>query len=754
LEAYQPLYDRYKLFFDHLNKGHKYKNYELPEYNGGLFFYDEILNNVLIDDEVLEKDSLKLSTYDFSTEIDVNILGHIFEHSISEIEEIAAELEGKQTVKKQTKRKKEGIFYTPKYITLYIVENTIGSLCKGKKEELKILDIGIDESHKKSDDKISKKGEQLYKKLNQYKEWLLTLKILDPACGSGAFLNQALDFLINEHKLNDSLINELTNQPLGLFDTDKAIIENNLYGVDINEESVEIAKLSLWLRTARKGRKLSMLNNNIKCGNSLIDDPEVAGEKAFNWNDEFAEIMKKGGFDVVIGNPPYVFAREKISQIEKQYYNNTFNSSEYQLNTYVLFIEKSLQVIKKAGLLGLIVPNAWLMVNSTSKLRKYLLENSSVKEILNLSGYSFQGVNVETIILLAEKGFCLNREIRIYQNKGINFNLSHTLDQNQFSNNENYEFTIFLDSKSQSLTNKLKKNSIILDKIVQIKAGLKAYQTGKGKPKQTKDIVINRPFDYAYKFDDNTFPYLEGRDIGRYCIKWSGTFLKYGEHLAEPRIYNGEKLILREITGTFPHSIYSTYTNEDYLFNMSNIAIIPAKEEINLKYVLAVLNSSLLAYYFIKNTAKSVRKMFPKIILSDLRKFPFKEITKERQKPFIIEAELMLELFEKLNCESNNFLETLQEEKILKKITKNLHSFYSLSFEEFKKEIKKQQIEFSLGEENNQWRDYFNSTTEKINQIQSNIEKTDKEIDQMVYDLYGLTPEEIEIVENAVLRIF
>jgi len=169
------------------------------------------------------------------------------------------------------------------------------------------------------------KGKKLYQKLNDYKDWLLSLKIVDPACGSGAFLNQALNFLIEEHKNIDDIIAELTNTALRLFDTDKAILENNLYGVDINEESVEIAKLSLWLRTAQKGRKLSSLNDNIKCGNSLIDDPEIAGEKAFDWNVEFEEIMQNGGFDVVIGNPPYL----------NMTLNNTDNNwLEYYINNY------------------------------------------------------------------------------------------------------------------------------------------------------------------------------------------------------------------------------------------------------------------------------------------------------------------------------------------------------------------------------------------------------------------------------------
>jgi type I restriction-modification system DNA methylase subunit len=133
----------------------------------------------------------------------------------------------------------------------------------------------------------------------------LQLKIPDPACGSGAFLNQALNFLIAEHQEIDNIIADLTNAMPKFYDTDKMILEKNIFGVDINEESVEIAQLSLWLRTAKKGRKLSNLSRNIKCGDSLIDDSAVAGDKAFDWNKEFQKIMGNGGFDVVIGNPPY-----------------------------------------------------------------------------------------------------------------------------------------------------------------------------------------------------------------------------------------------------------------------------------------------------------------------------------------------------------------------------------------------------------------------------------------------------------------
>jgi hypothetical protein len=277
------LYDRFKKYFEYLNTGYKGKRYEVFAYNGGLFKLDAILEVLKIDDELLYKHTLKLSEYNFNSEVDVNILGHIFENSLNELDELKAQSEGEAIDRKKTRRKKDGVFYTPKYITKYIVDNTVGKLCLEKK-----LDIDIKDEEYIYDKKRPKKTTLAsIDKLNQYKAWLLQLTICDPACGSGAFLNQALDFLIKEHKYIDELQAKLLGEALVFSDIEKSILENNLYGVDINEESVEIAKLSLWLRTAQPNRKLNDLNNNIKCGNSLIDDPDVAGEKAFNWQNEF-----------------------------------------------------------------------------------------------------------------------------------------------------------------------------------------------------------------------------------------------------------------------------------------------------------------------------------------------------------------------------------------------------------------------------------------------------------------------------------
>ena len=288
LDEHVPLYKRYKKYFNYLDQGRKGtdKTAEIFAYNGGLFKTDAVLDSLLISDELLYKHTKVLSHYNFESQVDVNILGHIFENSLNEIESINAEIEGADFDKQKTKRKKDGVFYTPKYITKYIVENTVGKLCTEKKAELKI----IDEAYHPKRQKETKK--KLLAALDVYREWLLQLTILDPACGSGAFLNQALDLLIKEHQYLDELETRLLGRAIVFSNIETTVLENNIFGVDLNEESVEIAKLSLWLRTAQPRRKLNNLSSNIKCGNSLIDSKAIAGDKAFKWEEEFPHIFK------------------------------------------------------------------------------------------------------------------------------------------------------------------------------------------------------------------------------------------------------------------------------------------------------------------------------------------------------------------------------------------------------------------------------------------------------------------------------
>jgi hypothetical protein len=259
-DAAKPLYEIFKQYFDYINIGRKGKveNDDIFAYNGGLFISDNILDSIKLDDDILHYHVVKLAEYDFQSEIDVNILGHIFENSLSEIEIITADLEERTVEKNATKKKKDGVFYTPKYITKFIVDNSVGKLCQEKRQEFNIVDEEYAKGRKNRKKEIIKK---LDDQLQLYRAWLLNVTICDPACGSGAFLNQALEFLIDEHSYIDELKAQLFGSSIIFQDVSNHILENNLFGVDINSEGIDIAKLSLWLRTAQRGRKLTTLNS-------------------------------------------------------------------------------------------------------------------------------------------------------------------------------------------------------------------------------------------------------------------------------------------------------------------------------------------------------------------------------------------------------------------------------------------------------------------------------------------------------------
>ncbi|HMA62197.1 MAG TPA: DNA methyltransferase, partial [bacterium] len=342
------IWEEIKGIFKAIDQGNPAKN--INAYNGGLFKPDETLHQLTIKNNFFSAID-EISAYDFDSDLDVNILGHIFEQSISDIEEIKADIQAEEYNQQESKRKKEGIFYTPEYITKYIVENSVGKYIEDIKTELGYAELPeIDAA-----ESPQVKGKYRQKHLRFYDEYiqrLRSIKILDPACGSGAFLNQAFDYLLQEYKWVRNQRSLIEQKPIDISLQDqvfKQILQDNLYGVDLNQESVEITKLSLWLKSANKNKPLANLDDNIKCGNSLIDDPEVAGDKAFDWEAEFPEIMDAGGFDVVIGNPPYIRTQYLLSE-DKNYFSQNYNSAEYGgYDIYSIFVEKGYSLLSKNG---------------------------------------------------------------------------------------------------------------------------------------------------------------------------------------------------------------------------------------------------------------------------------------------------------------------------------------------------------------------------------------------------------------------
>ncbi len=742
LDEYSPLYDRFKKYFGYLNTGYKGKQYDVFAYNGGLFKSDAILDNIKIDDDLLYNHTLKLSEYDFASEVDVNILGHIFENSLNELDEIKAQLEGQEVDKTKTKRKKDGVFYTPKYITKYIVENTIGKLCEEKKSEINI----IEEDYFTDKKRTNKTKQPLLEKLTYYRNWLLQLTICDPACGSGAFLNQALDFLIEEHRYIDELQAKLFGDAMILSDVEKSILENNLFGVDLNEESVEIAKLSLWLRTAQPNRKLNDLNNNIKCGNSLIDDVEVAGEKAFNWQTAFPQVFVNGGFDVIIGNPPYV--AKSFSDLDKIYFKNNFQTAQYQLELYVLFMELAVKISKKRGMLSFIIPNSWMKNLMFNQCRKYLLESISFNTILPNLDKIFADASVDTCIYIATNGYRLFDDILIGNFKNGNCNFKHIVKQARLLENSNYIFDLEINEESENIFKKIEATSIKLSEICEVTRGINPYDKYRG---QSEEVIKNKLYHSDHKKDETFVPELRGKHVNRYIYSWDNiSYVSYGGWLAAPReakYFEGERILCRQILSSH---LNCSFIAEQFIIDQS---VFIAKlnshnlELYNTKFILVLFASRLISFYF-KNKANEFDALFPKIKIGEFKDLPVKNISISEQTPFIEKADLMLSLNKELQDVSQKFQRTLEREFALQELPKKLQDWYLLSYGDFIKELAKKKVTLSLSQKA-EWEDYFIQEQKKAITLKTRIDKTDKEIDTMVYELYGLSEEEIRIVEGS-----
>jgi len=740
-----PLYDRFKKYFEYLNTGYKGKRYDVYAYNGGLFKPDTILDTVKIDDELLFKHTKNLSEYDFASEVDVNILGHIFENSLNELDEITAQLEGLEIDKSKTKRKKDGVFYTPKYITKYIVENTIGRLCTEKKANLQIRDEDYTADRRRQ----VRTKQVLVDKLKEYRTWLLQLTVCDPACGSGAFLNQTLDFLINEHRYIDELQAKLFGDTLVFSDFNKSILENNLFGVDLNEESVEIAKLSLWLRTAQPNRKLNDLSNNIKCGNSLIDDPSVAGDKAFNWHKAFPQVFGKGGFDVVIGNPPY---GALLNEDHVQFFRRNFKTVIGHSEVYYLFTERALQLlIKNEGYISFITPNAWLSNKYASALRKLLITETEIKTLINFNRkIIFEDANVETAIFIIQK---IKPQDQFITFVGQDLNQTYQYRQDVWRLNNHFLISFASDPRINEIIKKMNLSEYKLSDKLDISNGFKPYQVGygvnlNGKPLTVED-VNNRIYHFSSNLDNLYKKEIKGKGIHRYALSWEESYIHWGKWLMSPKsihYFNQPKILVRQVISDY---LYAYLDNDKYCSDQSLYMCTNYKnqEEENLEFYLCLLNSKLYGFYFRKFYSEE-DDLFPKVKVNELKNLPVKDIGKENQLLYIKKADLMLSLNGELYEALQTFQRTLKRKFGLKELSKKLEDWYLLPYGEFIKELGKKKVKLSLSEEA-EWEGYFLQESQKALEIKEKIDSTDKEIDQMVYELYGLTEDEITIVENS-----
>lgn len=732
-EILEDIFESFKSFCNWINTGNKNKN--IPHFNGGLFKPDAVLDNLMVDDEVFRKLE-KIADYDFDSDLNESILGHIFEQSVSDIEELKKTSQNEEFDKKESKRKKDGIFYTPKYITKYIVESTMNAWIEDKKKELgeenlpelQEKDFKYD-LYKKNYSKNFRKHVEFWEK---FREELRKIKIVDPACGSGAFLIEAFDFLLKYNQMIDDKIFNMTGTKNLFDDTTKEILENNIFGVDLNKESVEITKLSLWLRTANKDKTLATLENNIKCGNSLISDKSLC-EKGFDWKEEFPEVFKEGGFDIVIGNPPYViiFDKKLKKNLEENY--ETFRRNN---DLYSAFFNKGIEILKENGKLGFITPNSFISGDYFKNLRELLI-NYQIVEIINFGNkLIFEDANVYSAITILNKTFAKDDWI---MKSGIE-NIIGKIKIN----------TVDFKVKNQ-VQEKVEKYPKFEDYFLVKDVGFNYWSVGRGKVRG--ESVGSRILYSGEKLNEKDIPYIKGSNFNKYSEISCSNYLKYNytEFLNENDIfrYSSEileikpKIVYRQTSSELVGTL-----DEKGLYSDKTVHCIVNKENINfnLKYVLVIFNSKLLNYLYKQDTLESGRA-FAQVKTVNVKKLPIKNISLEEQKPFIEKADTMLELNKELQNKIKKFKNRLSSNLDLKEFSKKIESFYELSFKEFLKELGKQKIKLTLSQQD-EWEEYFEDYKNSILEIKQKISVTDKEIDLMIYKLYELNDEEIKIIEE------
>ena len=498
-------------------------------------------------------------------------------------------------------------------------------------------------------------------------------------------------------------------------------------------QAVEIARLSLWLRTAQKGRKLSHLNENIKCGNSLIDDAAIAGDKAFDWQKEFADVFKKGGFDVVIGNPPYVFGgNEGISQNEKKYFKDKYQTGRGKVNLFTLFIEKSFYLLKDQGAFSFIIPNTFLRVTSYDDSRRFFLTKFRLTELADLGTDVFDGAVTTATILIALKNIPDDSSTtRIIKDFSGESSIAKLLD----FRNAGYIITTNTNDDEIKIIQKLKSNPLLGDYCKEMIFGVVITKN--------KDEVVSEGPKEGYK------SFLEGRDISSYLIKPVYQYLNYKPELLHrartKEVFEvAEKILIQRITGG-DRPLKAAYDNQQHYNKESiNNIILDDSSGIKTKFILTLLNSKLINWFY-TNQFTNQSDLTVNLSKEYLSQIPLK--IPEPQLPFITKADIMLSKNKELHELKQKLLQLVQSNFPTVQINKKLEQWPSLSFAEFLKELNKQKIKLTLPQQE-EWISYFEEQRTKAASLQNTIAATDKEIDKMVYQLYGLTAEEIKIVEG------
>ena len=567
-------------------------------------YYDETYNSKLFGDQkphladalILDNESLQdvieglnhskdnSYRYDFSI-IESDVLGNIYEQYLGNI--LKATPKRVKLESSKVHRKEQGIYYTPSYIVDYIVKNTVGEYVK-----------------------------------THSPEEIRNVRILDPACGSGSFLIRAYKELENYWKQNSDFA-QLTLDSEGFYSKKVDILKNNIFGVDLDPKAVEIAQLNLLLQISERKQRLPILQNNIKIGNSLIEDPNIS-DKAFKWEEEFSEIMKNGRFDIVIGNPPY---GAELTGQQRDWISRNYDFSKSYKNTALVFIEKSINLLKEGGKFAMIVPKSLAFSQEWKNGRKLIRDH--LTKVLDVSK-AFEDVLLEQIVITLEKNIMSPNYVLDSVSNSLSVKKVYTdLTDSIILHDNKEDFEIF--KRMIASTKRLGDIS----------------ETSRGLPFQ-KYVVKTR----------TKHPIVRGKNITRYNFATSEEFLpeeaisqniKKIEFLRKPKIIS--QRIVAHVTRPLNHIIIMSALDRKGVLTLDTVEnTIITDENYSLEFLLCLLNSELISWYSYRYIfSKAIRTMdFDNYYVSKIP-LPKEEIQNTR---FIELANKLISLYNSLDIYS------------------------------------------------------------------------------------------------------
>ena len=770
----EPYWTNFLALFHEIDVGNEGRG--IWAYNGGLFAPDPVTDSIILPDTLTEQ-VVALAKWDYRSDVPVTVLGHIFEQSITDIERLRAISRG-QEPPKVSKRKQFGVIYTPDVVTRFLVERTIGVTLT---ERFNALLAKHGREAPNNGDPIFRETEKKAERAfwRDYAGTLRALRIVDPACGSGAFLIAAFDVLAAEYR---RVVEHLASLGDDIdFDPFDEIVTKNLYGVDLNAESVEITRLALWLKTARNKHRLQNLEAAIKVGDSLIDDAKFT-EHPFDWRIAFAPIFAAGGFDVVIGNPPYV--RMELIKPIKPYLEKNYVVAADRTDLYAYFFEQGVGLLREGGRLGFVTSSTFFRTGSGEKLRSFLGDNVGIEAVIDFGDRQiFEGVTTYPAIITLCKGGTKDGALAFLKIGDV---LPKDLDA-EFAADATTMPRARLGAGSWQFEND--KLARLRDKIVKGKktlgevygAPLYGIKTG-----FNEAFVVNQETrDRLVKRDKKSMrllkPFLRGDNIKRWRVEPEGLFLintpkgkvKIDEYPAirdwllpfkpelEKRATKQEWWELQQPQLAYqaafskPKVLWPQFMNKpefaidlDGFFPINKSYAIPHED-----YALTALLNSKCLWFCFRSISVPKRGGFREATAQHIAPLPFPSVKAEKVSP-------LAELGERCAAKAKGRFDLCAtvKRRILvdlapparKKLSRKLENWWALDFSPFRDEIKRVFHTDIPVKERGEWESYLANNAAEVRKFDAEIEKAEREIDAIVYRLFDLSPDEIALLESSI----